>query len=400
MTVPFETLSLGVISSKECWSDPQGIKTTGGFGRQMEGFSRFFRRMVLLVPFEQYSEPRPGYVIQIADLQVISFPAFDGTGLWGKLDFLRKLPGILFRIWKAYPGCDVWQFRLPGYPGLLGVFVHRLRRSRPCFIWLGTDWAERIRESGDTLVRRFLAQLANRLIEWALRGIPTFALGGLAAKYADANPFLHATVSTILSHADLPTEMKTGLASPPRLLFVGRLALEKGLPDLLGALHLAQQQGLALELTVVGDGPEHKNLESLVARYDLGKKVHFRGYIPAGEALWQCYQQADIFILPSLSEAQGKVLVEAMAAGLPVIATNVGGIPSLVRHGYNGLLVAPHSSPALLTAIRQVISDSKLRSVLSSNSFAFARTLTIEAQTEQIMQNMANDFLRLGWWKK
>lgn len=397
MTTPFEELSLGIISSKICWRDPEGVKTTGGFGRQIEEFSRHFRRTVLLVPFTEEREVLPGYRIQIEDLCVIPLPAFDGAGLRGKLDFLQKLPVFFRQIWNAYPVCDLWQFRLPSYPGLLGVFVFRLRRSRPCFIWLGTDWPERIRESGNTLLRRLLAALANGLMRWALRGIPTFALGELAGKYADVNPYIHTTISTILSPDDFPARTTTGLASPPRLLFVGRLALEKGLSDLLDTLHLAGQSGLVLDLTLVGDGPEREKLKALASRYDLQSRVHFRGYIPAGEALWQVYSQADMFILPSLSEAQGKVLVEAMAAGLPIVATCVGGIPSIIQHGKTGLLVAPHSPSDLLAAIQSMLADSDLRHQLGSNAVAAARTLTIKEQTERIVQQLVSDFASLEW---
>ena len=397
MTTDFEGLSLGVITHKDCWRDPEGIKTTGGFGRQMEELSRYFKKTTLLVPFEEISEPRAGYAINIDNLRVIPFPLFDGTGLSGKLDFLIKLPGILFQIWRAYPLCDVWQFRLPGYVGLLGVLTHKIRRSRRCFIWLGTDWAERIKESGNALFRRWMARVANNLINWALKDIPTFALGELADKHGSSNPYAHSTISTITSMADFKPEPKSDLASPPRLLFVGRLALEKGVFDLLEAVHLANHQGLPLDLTIIGDGPERERLERLTARHGLQGQVHFKGYVPAGGVLWQWYTQADMFILPSLSEAQGKVLIEAMSAGLPIIATRVGGIPSLIEHEKTGLLAPPHSPEGLLEEIRSLIQDPAKRRRLTENALAAARSYTIEGQTKKMMMQLADDFLALGW---
>jgi glycosyltransferase involved in cell wall biosynthesis len=397
--VEFSRMTLGVISHKDLWMDPQGVKTTGGFGRQVEEFSCHFNRMVLLVPFEEKKDTSSGYVIQIEKLQIIPFPRFNGTGLDGKLDFLLKLPGILLQIWRAYPQCDIWQFRLPSYVGLLGVVVHRLRRSRPAFIWLGTDWPERIRESGDTPVRRWMAWLAKALLTWAACDIPTFVLGGLAMKYGPSNPFMHSTVSTIISLNDFAVRIKAELASPPRLLFVGRLAVEKGLPDLLQALYLGRHQNLSLDLTIIGDGPERANLGTLVDRYGLQKWVHFEGYIPAGDTLWQFYNQADIFILPALSEAQGKVLIEAMAAGLPIIATRVGGIPSVIQHGHNGLLVEPHLPLGILAALQNLLGDPALRQRLVSNAFASARGYTIDVQTDLIIQQLARDFAAQGWGK-
>lgn len=397
MAADFKTLSLGVITHKDCWRDPDGVKTTGGFGRQMEEFGRYFNKMILLVPFVEKAESHSGYVISIENLQIIPFPLFDSTGLMGKLDFLVKLPGILLRIWQAYPLCDVWQFRLPGYVGLLGILIHRLCHSRRSFIWLGTDWAERIKESGDTWLRRWMARVAKGLITWALRDIPTFALGDLVEKHGCSHPYMHSTVSTIMSLGDFKRETKSGLSSPPRLLFVGRLALEKGLSDLLEALHLGQQQGLLLDLTIVGDGPERGNLEILANQYDLQGQVRFKGYIPAGEKLWKCYTQADMFILPSLSEAQGKVLIEAMAAGLPIIATRVGGIPSIIEHRRTGLLVPPHSPEKIIEEIRNLMRDPVTWGRMAESALAVARFYTIEGQTKKMMEQLADDFFALGW---
>jgi glycosyltransferase involved in cell wall biosynthesis len=106
-----------------------------------------------------------------------------------------------------------------------------------------------------------------------------------------------------------------------------------------------------------------------------------------------------MFILPSLSEAQGKVLIEAMAAGLPIIATRVGGIPSIIEHGQTGLLVEPHSPQGIFDAICSVLQDAELRSHLSVTVLSAARTYTIEDQTEKIMTQLADDFKAQGWRK-
>jgi glycosyltransferase involved in cell wall biosynthesis len=388
----FSTFSLGVLTHKACWRDAEGIKTTGGFGRQLEEFARYFDHTVLLVPFQVMAVPTPGYVIHIKNLQLIPLPRFNGTGACGKLDFLAKLPLFMLRIWNAYPSCDIWQIRLPGLVGLLGILVHRMRRSRRCFIWLGTDWAERIRESGSAWPRRWLARLANGLIDLALKETPTFALGKLADKHKSSNMNIHKTISTIITAKELTVEKRKELANPPRLLFVGRLAVEKGVYDLLEAVNIARRGGLTLDLTMIGDGPERKKLESLGRQYGLENRMHFKGYIPAGKELWRWYSVADIFILPSLSEAQGKVLIEAMAAGLPIIATSIGGIPSIIEHGRTGLLVPPHAPNKIVDEICNLIRDAGMRKLLAECGLAAVRSSTIETQTEKIMSQLAIDF--------
>ncbi len=397
MTEKFKKFTLTVISHKNVWTDTEGVKTNGGFGRQIEEISRYFKRTTLVVVYKVLDGPKPGYVIKIPDLEIVPLPYIDGTGFLGKLDFLLKAPCIVYLLWTAYSSADVIHYRIPGYIGVLGLLIHKLRRSKPGFVWFGTDWAERIKESGNTPIRRWMAWLTDGIVNWEVHDLPTFALGKLAEKFAKNNAFLHPTVSTILSVDSFHAEIKTSLASPPRILFVGRFSVEKGLPDLLEALHIADRDGLLLNLTLVGDGPEQENLSKLVQRYNLQDQVHFKGYIPAGELLWECYIQADIFILPSLSEAQGKVLIEAMAAGLPIIATRVGGIPSIIEDGHNGLLVKPHSPQAIADTIQKLVAEPEIRQYIAFQAKKSASKYTIESQTEVLMKQVLQDFQMQGW---
>ncbi len=127
---------------------------------------------------------------------------------------------------------------------------------------------------------------------------------------------------------------------PLRILSVARLSSEKGLPGLLAAFQRARQAGLSAELRIIGEGPERKLIEEEIRRLGLVEDCRLLGAL-AGEDVKAEYRRADLFAMASLWEGLPVVLMEAMAAGLPVIAPALSGIPELVVHESTGLLYAP-----------------------------------------------------------
>jgi len=116
-----------------------------------------------------------------------------------------------------------------------------------------------------------------------------------------------------------------------RLLFIGSLAQKyKGLDILLNALASPLLKDMVLHLTVLGDGKYRAEYEDLSLQLGIEEQIVFQGYITDTEEIYKSYLSADIFILPSLTEGLPRVIIEAMATSLPVIATSVGGIPELL----------------------------------------------------------------------
>ncbi|MDA5558608.1 glycosyltransferase family 4 protein [Shimia sp. MMG029] len=147
-----------------------------------------------------------------------------------------------------------------------------------------------------------------------------------------------------------------GGASGKQLLFVGRLAPVKGLPILLRSLEQLVQTHPDVHLNVIGDGPGRKALQSQVSSAGLLHHVSFVGYKSQTEVA-EALARADMLVLPSFAEGVPVVLMEAMAAQRPVVATHIAGIPELVSDGVSGLLVSPGDVSALATAIDEVLSD-------------------------------------------
>jgi glycosyltransferase involved in cell wall biosynthesis len=168
------------------------------------------------------------------------------------------------------------------------------------------------------------------------------------------------------------------------VLTVARLEDRKGHDVLLDAVLELERRGIELRLTLAGDGPARDRLRLRVAESGLGEVVELIG--PVGhEHVARLHAQADAFCLPSFAEGVPVVLMEAMASGLPVIATRITGVPELVEDGVSGLLVAPGRPSALADAIERVIVEPSLAPALGAA--ARARVLDgfdIRASAEQL----------------
>jgi glycosyltransferase involved in cell wall biosynthesis len=150
---------------------------------------------------------------------------------------------------------------------------------------------------------------------------------------------------------------RDGIQPPLSVLFVGRLVERKGVHVLLDAL--ARMGSQEVTLTIVGDGPERKELVERSRWLGLDTRVKFLGHVPP-EQLHECYRECDVFVLPAVRDAQGDteglgvVLIEALSYGKPVIASDIGGIPDVIQHGRTGVLVTPNDSLALCGALRRL----------------------------------------------
>lgn len=145
------------------------------------------------------------------------------------------------------------------------------------------------------------------------------------------------------------------LEGPLRLLFVGRLVNQKGLDVLFKAL-ATMKDHTDWSLTIAGEGPLKDELA--LASYSLGinDRVVFRGWLER-DHIPAVYEQADVFVLPSRDEGMPNAMLEAMAAGLPVIGSRVAGLEEVILDGETGLLVPPEDADALAQALRTLIED-------------------------------------------
>ncbi len=157
------------------------------------------------------------------------------------------------------------------------------------------------------------------------------------------------------------------------ILAVGRLSKEKAQIDLLRAFKILSDtnRNISARLVIVGDGPERENLETTAALLGLSDRVLFTGQVNNVSVY---FAAADILVNPSHSEGSPYVLLEAMAAGLPIVATAVGGVPEMIENNETGLLVPANDPQAMADAIARVLCDGQLARRLTTSASALVTT--------------------------
>jgi len=135
---------------------------------------------------------------------------------------------------------------------------------------------------------------------------------------------------------------------------VARMQTEKGLAYFLEMAELVLRRIPQASFVVLGDGPQRAELEALVQRLGIAARVRFLGFRPDASAVMRAL---DVLVVPSLSEGTPLVVLEAMTAGVPLVATAVGGIPEQVRHGRDAVLVPPADAGALAAAVVDLLND-------------------------------------------
>lgn len=151
------------------------------------------------------------------------------------------------------------------------------------------------------------------------------------------------------------------------ILFVGRLSREKGVIYLLEALVKLKTTGKDFKALIVGTGPLAKELQTYITAHALQGEVTIVGWVDNSD-LPRYYSTADIMVGPSLHEAQGLVFLEALAAGLPVITTNQGGMQDFMKDGENGFMVPPESSDTLYQKLVTLYDDRALLRAMAKNA--------------------------------
>jgi glycosyltransferase involved in cell wall biosynthesis len=178
-----------------------------------------------------------------------------------------------------------------------------------------------------------------------------------------------------LASAKMRSRLTQGNPDAPLLIYVGRLSAEKEIDRIKPVLEAIPNARLAL----VGNGPNKEALEAHFA----DTNTYFVGYLQ-GLELASAYASADAFIFPSRTETLGLVLLEAMAAGCPVVAANSGGIPDIVTDGVNGFLFDPNAPESAIVATQKLLADSDVRQQMRENARQEAEKWSWMAATSQL----------------
>lgn len=290
-------------------------------------------------------------------------------------------PTLPLALWQHRP--DIAHIHSPYPPG--EFFNALLGRARYSVITYHSDVVKQKN------ILRFYGPILKRVLQRADLIMPT------SANYIETSPFLrpHKAKCRVVplgidparfNQPPLPlAETLKNRLGQPLLLFVGRLRYYKGLDTLLTAMaHVSTGK-----LAIVGSGPLEADLKAQARQLQLENRVYFAGNV-SDDDLPAWFQAADCFVLPSNSRAEafGLVLLEAMAAGLPLISTELGtGTSFINQHGQTGLVTPPQNPVALAQAINTLLADEPLRRQYGQAALARVRAeFTQDKMVQRVMQ--------------
>jgi glycosyltransferase involved in cell wall biosynthesis len=383
-----------VISSKVCWQDAEGLwKTDGGFPIQMSAIASLFDEMDLLIIG---SSPRSGGLSIPPKATVIPLDQPYGADMRRKISVFVRLPYYASNIARRIGSADVVHLPVPGDIPTLGFLLALLLRKRLLVRYCGS-WAKTAQTTW-----------MNRIVKTGMKLLagPRSVMLVTGEGSKPPAPKLHWIFATALSKSEVDAirpNLERGLSNPPRLVYLGRLSQEKGIEVLLEALSGLKRDGFCPvpRLTVVGDGPQRNKLERAVRKLGCGDLVHFSGQLTRTE-MRQVLSDSDLCVQPSLTEGFSKAWLDAMAFGLPVLASNVGAAEAVIgADGLRGWLTPPGDPTELARRLRIILKDVVDWPALRTRCRAYAQVRTIEAWSARIGElcalqwNMRTDYGRL-----
>jgi len=370
--------------------------THHSFGRLVELLAPRFKEIRYFAPemapeFGQTCD----FALGFENVHVCAWPARRNS-----LAALKRPHRLVGHYWQVVAASDV-VFLRGSWPLCWLVHWFAWLRGRRVVHWVVTDAMQVMKGSprgyGGAMQRAGMIFARFEQIMTRLAAMMTgshMLANGEALSRIYRTPRTESVVSTSISSDDFRQRVDTCTGDSVRILFVGFVRPEKGIEYLLRAMASleAGRSGCsdAVTLAIVGSwgkfSAEHDRLCALARELGIEHRVTWEGYAPFGRALFGQMDRSDLLVLPSLSEGTPRVLVEARARSLPVIATDVGGIPSSVTHEKDGLLVPPRDTAALAEAISRVMADDALRRSLIRGGRERVSELTVDRFVDKIVR--------------
>jgi glycosyltransferase involved in cell wall biosynthesis len=341
--------------------------------------------------------PDPGradYILPSAGVRFVPLPHY--ANVFAVVPMLRAMRRSMAIFAAELERLDaVWIFG--PHPMAIAFSLVARRRGIPLFLGVRQDYPVYIANRLPGAAWRW-AVPAARVLDAAFRRLgrraPAIVLGEeMARAYRGGAPVLVTGFSLV--REDELVSADAALAKPwdarIELLSVGRLDPEKNpvlLAELMRLLTVADSG--RWRLTIIGDGPERPAVERRVRELGLEHAVDVAGAVANGPALWDRYRRSHAFVHVSLTEGLPQVLFEAQAAGLPIVATAVGGVPSALGHGRSGLLVPARDAGAIAVALERLRGEPALRERLIVSGLQDVAAQTMDAQLARLADFMGS----------
>jgi glycosyltransferase involved in cell wall biosynthesis len=370
-------------------------ETEGSFARYVDSLAPYFDEVVLSVPV--FDRPQAaGSRVTAPNVRLAPLPYFPGPR-----QFYPMLPRLYRQLKSWVNQCDVIHLRVPT-PAAIFAFRAAMARGKPIFLLVVGDYEALLPHLPYRGLKKMLFRAYVGFEERALRHMTsrvlTFANGAaLRRKHEHDGGRVIETKTTTLSGADIATRADVAQSGRIRALTVSRIDPRKGLKVLPAAIARMVADGVDISLDIIGPtigligDDERDAIRREADRLGVGDRVQLTGAVPLDQ-LMSKYRDYDFFLLPTQpGEGIPRVLLEAMANGLPVVVTDVSGIGSLIEDGVNGLLIADAGADAIAAALMRLVRDGGLRRSLIQGGYSTARRYTLERQASDMMQVVAGE---------
>lgn len=388
MVEDISKLRLGIITGSVASRNEDGkVVLNFAIGRLLEAIKKGFPNAKVCLPVLPKPRGEMNHVLQFSEEDIVTLPSL-GTTLSSQKYFWKT--GKFIKQFAR--DSDLLMIRLPfQVPSVL------LNLNKPKVLQVASNPYAIVKVSSDfrgmmKLAARGFAKHLERVMQKLVHEKNTRTVTNGRELWDLLNCKQgRVVVSSSLFESEMKPRTNFDLNAPPHLLFVGYLRPEKGVNTLLEAFTIIRKKR-DLKLTLVGGSDRPTGAENLIRdeieRNPFRDDIDVLGSIDFGEELFNFYRTHDIYILSSLSEGTPRTLVEARVFGCPVIATNVGGIPSSMTNGVDGLLVPPNDAEAMAGAIEKILDDDKLRRSLIDEGLRCAREFTLENFAANIIEEL------------
>jgi glycosyltransferase involved in cell wall biosynthesis len=366
-------------------TDGRTFDTYGPYARYVLEFARHFDRVTIFAPTTDQPTYFSGVPLDAPNLTVAPLPFF----LTHAQAYAHAI--AIARVFRKHAkGLDAIVCR---NTAPLGYILWLLARPGTPFIYTFTsDPFEVIARSPRYrgLFGRFARAaygLEFAVQKFIMRRNYAFASGrALGERLRAVTPNVASVLTSALGPDDFRRRDDACTGRPVGLLYVGRLIEGKGLEELLEAVRRLVNEGRDVTLDLVGEGRERAALEARSGAMGLVERARFRGHAVMGPALNAFYNAADVFVLASVSEGSPKVVLEAMAHSVPVVATDVGNVGEMLDGGRRGVLLADNDPARLADGVRRLMDDADFRRQCIREGYAFTLKHSVSAYVARIAE--------------
>lgn len=384
-------MHLIVFSHKLCWPSENsecGYATDGGFPLQMRALSELFDQTTLVVPVTKNGGAAGELPLSGRNLKIVPLSNPAGQDWRRKLRLLPWLLANGVTIWRQTQRADAVHAPIPGDVGTFGMLGAYLL-GKPLFVRYCGNWLAP-RTAAERFWKWFMERVAGG------RNV-MLATGGDSAEPSALNPAVQWIFSTSLTGHEIESvgqPRRLDARKNVRLIIVARQEHGKGTNIVIRSLRELLADFPALQLDVVGDGGALAELKQLAASLQIADRVVFHGKVNH-DAVLQLLRQADLFCYPTDSEGFPKVVLEALATGLPVITTRVSILPQLIGQG-GGVLLDAATPAQLAEAVRRCLGDAAHYHQMSKSAAATARGYTLENWRDTIGRHLQSAWGKLN----